>query len=161
MRPALRRLEPDDWETWRDTRLAALSESPRAFASSLAEEEGYAESDWRDKLDPAHGLRVVAADGAGLVGAWVPPDRDGAAKLYSMWVHPLWRGRGVGDLLVEEVLAWGGDHGHPRVDLWVAEGNVAAARLYRRHGFRMTDERRPHPGHAGVFVRLMTRKLGG
>jgi ribosomal protein S18 acetylase RimI-like enzyme len=77
-----------------------------------------------------------------------------------MWVHPRWRGRGIGDLLVSEALTWAQENGHPRVDLWVAEGNVAAERLYQRHGFRLTDERQPHPGHAGVFERVMARELG-
>ena len=161
MRPALRRLEPGDWRTWRDMRLAALSESPRAFASSLTREKSYTESDWRDWLDAAQGLKAVVVGEAGLVGAWVPEDRRGAVELYSMWVHPQWRGRGIGDLLVKEVLAWGDENGHRRVDLWVAEGNVAAERLYQRHGFRMTDERQPHPGYAGVFERVMTRELAG
>src|SRR5688572_8728692 len=106
MRANLRRLGPGDWRTWRDMRLAALSESPRAFASSLVKEKGYSESDWRDWLDPARGLKAVAEDRAGLVGAWVPEDRHGAVELYSMWVHPEWRGQGVGDLLIDEVVAW-------------------------------------------------------
>lgn len=161
MPSTLRRLEPGDWATWRDMRLAALSDSPRVFASSLAKEQSYAESDWRDWLDPARGLKAVVEGRTGLVGAWVPGDRHGAVELYSMWVHPRWRGRGVGDLLVEEVLAWAGENGHPRVDLWVTEGNAPAERLYQRHGFRMTDERQPHPGYAGVHERVMTREVGG
>jgi GNAT superfamily N-acetyltransferase len=161
MPPTLRRLEPGDWRTWRDVRLAALSDSPRAFASSLTKEQSYAESEWRDWLAPARGLKAVVEGGAGLVGAWVPGDRHPAVELYSMWVDPRWRGRGVGDLLVQEVLTWGDENGHPRVDLWVAEGNGAAERLYERHGFRMTGERQPHPGYAGVLERVMTRELGG
>ncbi|MDI6105563.1 GNAT family N-acetyltransferase [Actinoplanes sp. NEAU-A12] len=161
MRPTLRRLGPSDWRTWRDVRLAALAESPRAFASSLAKESGYVESDWRDWLDPARGLKAVAENGTGLVGAWVPEDRHGAVELYSMWVHPEWRGQGVGDLLIEDVLAWTAENGHTRVDLWLAEGNVAAERLYERHGFCMTEESQPHPGHEGVLEHVMTRQLSG
>jgi GNAT superfamily N-acetyltransferase len=161
MRPVLRRLGPDDWPAWRDVRLAALAESPDAFASSLTRERAYAEKDWRDWLDPARGLKAVADDGAGLVGAWVPADRDGAVELYSMWVHPRWRGRGVGDLLVGEVVDWAAENGHAVVDLWVAEGNEVAEQLYRRHGFRMTGESQPHPGRDGVLEHVMTRRLTG
>jgi GNAT superfamily N-acetyltransferase len=155
----LRRLEPDDWECWRDMRLAALSDSPDAFASSLVEERNYTEARWRDWIRPAYQLQVVVEDGAGMVGAWKAEDQP-AVELYSMWVRPGWRGRGIGDLLVGEVLDWAAGEGHQRVDLWVAEGNVAAERLYRRHGFQMTDERQPHPGYPGVFERAMTLRLG-
>jgi GNAT superfamily N-acetyltransferase len=154
----MRRLTADDWQIWRDMRLAALSESPRAFASSLAKEQEYTQREWRDWLADARGLKAVAEDGAGLVGAWEPDDSAGAVELYSMWVHPGRRGTGVGDLLVGEVVAWAAENGHPRIDLWVAEGNVAAENLYRRHGFRLTPERQPHPGYADVLERLMTRR---
>jgi GNAT superfamily N-acetyltransferase len=156
----MRRLGPDDWRTWRAVRLAALAESPRAFSSSLAREQGYAESDWRDRLGPARGLKAVADDDAGLVGGWVPEDRGGAVELYSMWVRPEWRGKGVGDLLVDEVVAWATENGHPRVDLWVVDGNKVAERLYRRHGFEMTGERIPHPAYADVLELAMTLPLG-
>jgi GNAT superfamily N-acetyltransferase len=141
-------------------RLAALSDSPRAFASSVDREQGYAERDWREWLDPVRGLKVVTEDGSGMVGAWIPEDRRGAVELYSMWVHPQSRGRGVSDLLVEEVLAWSAENAHPHVDLWIADGNVAAERLYARHGFVMTDESQPHPGYPDVLEHVMTRKLG-
>ncbi|XVU26619.1 GNAT family N-acetyltransferase [Actinoplanes sp. CA-054009] len=156
MRPTLSHLGPDDWQCWRDMRLAALADSPHAFASSLAKERGYAEADWRDWLGAAGGLKVVAEGGAGLVGGWEPDDQHGAVELYSMWVAPEWRGRGLGDRLVDEVLTWSAGRGQTRVDLWVAEGNPAAERLYQRHGFRLTDRRQPHPGRAGVLERAMT-----
>lgn len=152
----LQRLTPDDWRIWRDMRLTALADAPRAFGSSLVKERAYTEDVWRDWLDPARGLKVVADGGAGVVGAWVPPDRQGAVELYSMWVSPLRRGEGVGDLLVKEVLTWVGEYDHPRVDLWVTEDNEVARRLYERHGFRLTDERQPHPNYPGTFERVMT-----
>jgi GNAT superfamily N-acetyltransferase len=153
------RLGPDDWQLWRDARLAALDDSPRAFASAPAKEQAYTEDDWRAWLDPAKGLKVVVGDDAGLVGAWVPPDRGGAVELYSMWVHPKWRGQGVGDLLIKEVVGWAGERGHRRVELWLVEGNATAERLYVRHGFGATDETQPHPSYPDVLEHLMTRML--
>jgi len=45
------------------------------------------------------------------------------------------RGRGLGRALVTGALDHAAAHGHPRVTLSVAEGNVAAAGLYRSIGF--------------------------
>jgi GNAT superfamily N-acetyltransferase len=159
---SVRRLGPDDWQTWRDTRLAALAEAPHAFASSLAKEEGYDEARWRDWLRPDRGMKAVAeapTAAVGLIGAWLPEDRHGAVELYSMWVRPSWRGRGVGDLLIAEVLDWARERHHERVDLWVVDGNYVAERLYLRHGFRLTEEYQPHPLEPDARERAMTRDL--
>jgi ribosomal protein S18 acetylase RimI-like enzyme len=155
----VRRLNPDDWQAWRTARLAALAEAPYAFASSLEKERSYHEKDWRDWLDPSKGLKVVAGDTAGMVGAWIPEDRNGSVELYSMWTAPEWRRRGVGGLLIDEVLTWARENRHERVDLWVVDGNIAAKHLYLRHGFRGTDEYQRHPNDAQIVERVMTRDL--
>ena len=163
MSPDVLRLCPDEWRAWRDVRLAALADAPGAFASSLAREQAYGEADWRTWLHPERGLKAVASagtTGVGLVGAWIPGDRHGAVELYSMWVDPAWRGRGVGDLLVTEVLGWARGNHHKRVDLWVVEGNRAAERLYERHGFRATDEYQAHPNDPAVREFVMSREVG-
>lgn len=149
---SVRRLGADDWRTWRDVRLAALADAPDAFASSLARERDYDEAGWRERLDPDLGMKAVAcADRhpVGLVGAWVPQSRPGAVELFSMWVDPSWRGRGVGDLLVTETVTWARENHHKHVELWVVDDNVASQRLYHRHGFRATGEDQPHPGNPG------------
>jgi ribosomal protein S18 acetylase RimI-like enzyme len=60
-----------------------------------------------------------------------------------MWVRHTTRGRGVGDLLVLAALRWATDHDFAQVQLWVAEGNDRAERLYARHGFQRTGSVQP------------------
>ena len=141
----VRRLAPDDWVVWREVRLAALADAPRAYGSSLAREEGFGEADWRQRLEPANGVSAVAMLGervVGAVGGYTPAGAD-AVLLVAMWARPELRGRGVGDALVADVLAWARENGWSTVRLRVADGNVAARRLFERNGFAATGEREP------------------
>jgi GNAT superfamily N-acetyltransferase len=141
----VRRLAPDDWQVWREVRLASLADAPRAYGSSLAREEGFGEADWRARLDPANGMSAVAVLGervVGAVGGYTPAGAD-AVLLVAMWAHPDLRGRGVGDALVADVLAWARENGWSEVRLRVADGNDAARGLFVRNGFVPSGERVP------------------
>lgn len=132
-------LTPDDWARWRALRLAALTEAPYAFGSTLAgtladDREAY----WRARLTSVpHNLVVVlAGQDTGMVSLAAPDPEDGSPELISMWVSPHARGTGAADAVVEAVLAVA-DAEHPGrpVTLSVFADNAAATRLYVRHGF--------------------------
>ncbi len=136
------RLTPGSWRTWRDIRLTALASDPVAFGPVLERERGHTEQDWRTSLLPEQGVRVVARDAGsgaegsvGLVAAIPHWEDSGVLYLFSLWVRPEARGRGVGAALVGDVLAWAGEHGWPVVRLRVSPGNEVARRLYLRAGF--------------------------
>jgi GNAT superfamily N-acetyltransferase len=136
-------LTSDDWPVWRDLRLAALAEAPHAFGSRLADWQGDGDSNerWRARLEiPGHHL-VAVVDGRPVgMASGVPTDDDGVVELISMWVHPTARGRGIGDQLLGAVERWARQVGADTLTLAVADGNEAAAVLYRRNGFRCTGE---------------------
>ncbi len=139
----LRVLTPDDWQRWRELRLAALAEAPHAFGSTLAswQGEGDREERWRARLSIPGSCNLIALLGgqpAGMVSG--VPAGDGAAELISMWVSPDARGRGVGDALVAAVAQWARQLPAEVLRLAVADGNEPAAALYRRHGFAPTGE---------------------
>lgn len=82
-----------------------------------------------------------AVDGGidvGMVRAARHPDEPTAGELLSMWVAPGARGRGVGDALIDAVVAWARAEGLSRIVLDVGDHNVAAIGLYTRHGFTPT-----------------------
>jgi len=142
----VRILTPDDWPLWRELRLAALAEAPAAFGSRLADwqGEGDREERWRGRLELAGSHNLVALlDGTPVgMASGIPAEEpaDGEVELISMWVSPAARGRGVGDLLIGRIAAWGAAAGAHRLVLAVVPDNAAARALYHRHGFAETGE---------------------
>jgi GNAT superfamily N-acetyltransferase len=134
------RLTPTAWREYRALRLAALAETPFAFGSTLAEERRLRAPDWRARL--TRRAQFVVRYRGGAVGTAGGVVEDGA-ELVSLWVHPTWRGRGVGDLLVQAVLDWAREQGHAELRLWVSADNGPAERLYARHGFVRTGASQP------------------
>ena len=131
---------PDDWETYRRVRLAALTEAPYAFGSTYAREVDAPEAMWRAGLQSR--TRFVAElDGVvvGTVSGGPGKDRT-AGAVTAMWVDPGFRNRGIGDLLLTTVLGWLKAQGYQHAFLWVSDGNANAERLYLRHGFARTGE---------------------
>jgi GNAT superfamily N-acetyltransferase len=157
----VRRLVPDDWRTWRAVRLEALADAPHAYGSSLAREEALGEADWRRFLEPSNGVMVVAGLGervVGAIGGYTPAGAD-AVLLIAMWVRPGLRGRGIGDVLVGDVLTWARENGWSRVELRVADGNSAARRLFERHGFASTGRSEPLESDPAIRTEFLARSV--
>ncbi|MET0189657.1 MAG: GNAT family N-acetyltransferase [Pseudonocardia sediminis] len=154
----LRALTVDDWEQWRDLRLASLADAPEAFHSKLSDWVGATEPQWRERLDTPGRCIVADLDGrpAGMV-CGMPPDAVGISDLLSLWVAPFARGHGVGDALVGAVVDWANEQGAFRVALHVVEGNDVASGLYRRHGF--IDHGRVTGVADGMVERRMERVI--
>jgi len=128
------------WQRYRRIRLCALADTPDAFARTLAEEEAFAEADWRRRLSSGAAV-FVAMRGGQDVGtatgsAW--RERPGVAGLFGMWVAPAARRGGTGKALVCAVVEWARASGFEQLILDVADSNTAAIRLYQSMGFAPT-----------------------
>ena len=97
----------------------------------------------RRRFLTAHGPRhpVVVAERAGLVVGWASlnvfnarPAYDNVADL-SVYVERGWRGRGVGRLLLERLVARAVEIGYHKIVLAALARNAAGVALYRRLGF--------------------------
>ncbi|WP_433199228.1 GNAT family N-acetyltransferase [Dactylosporangium sp. CS-047395] len=149
----VRPLTGDEWSLKRDLRLAALRDSPHAFASTYAREVKRSEADWRTW--PAGGAFFAAFRDAvplGIAGSWVAASAPGTTHLISMWVVPSCRGRGIAVLLADAVTGWARERGHDTVELEIACGNTAAMHAYLRCGFTPTS-REPFTSGGTVLVR--------
>jgi ribosomal protein S18 acetylase RimI-like enzyme len=146
----VRRLVPDDWETLRDVRLAALLDAPYAFLSTYAEVSRWDEPTWRAR--PVNAAMFGGwVDGrplgmVGLIPAAASDDPSGGCALVAMWVAPDARGSGLAGALIDAAVAQAEQSGAPSVVLEVAPGNDRAERVYRRHGFVPVDDAPHGPG---------------
>ena len=134
----VRRIGPDEWQVFREIRLAALEEAPYAFGSTYEAEVSASEESWRNRLtERARFVAEVQGQVVGTVGAG-PGEFEGAAALTALWVDPKFRSQGVGTALVEAVVDWATSKGFSQVLLWVTQMNPKAQRLYERKGFART-----------------------
>lgn len=140
---ALFRIRPEDWLLWRSLRLQALAEAPYAFNSRLADWQGSGdlEARWRERLAsvPFNLIAFLNGTPVGMVSA-TRLDQDQTAELISLWVAPLSRGHGVGDILVDAVIQWATKESAACLSLVVTEGNQHAAKFYLRRGFVEVDK---------------------
>lgn len=141
----------DEWRLFRALRLAALAESPGAFASTSEREAAFDDGTWQDRVAASEAkvsfLAELAGEPVGVAHGQLDATRASQAWLMAMWVSPTRRGVGVGAALVEAVSSWASARGATRLALQVTEGNRAAEALYASRGFRPTGASEPlRPG---------------
>ena len=155
MSVSVRRIRPDEGQAFRDIRLQAIQDSPQAFGSSLQETlarpDTYREERARSGAVGQENVVFVAEDidrWVGVVAGFVlNATAVRSVDLVSMWVHPAYRGQGIGRRLVDQVVAWARERGAEHVALWVTQDNNAATLLYQRCGFRETGNTQQLPSH--------------
>lgn len=142
---SVRRTRADDAAAYRAMRLEALRAHPIAFGGDPAEEEARPLSFWQDRLSSESNLssaNFVAEASGELIGMMVVVRASGAklrhaANIYSVYVRPAWRGRGVADRLLEACVGWAQAEGAQLLKLAVAAQNLAALGFYQRNRFRV------------------------
>lgn len=153
----VRALTPEDWQLWREVRLAALEDAPEAFSSTFAHwsGDGDIEPRWRARLHDVP-LNLIAVDDDGPIGqaSGTALDDDARSELTSMWVAPAKRSNGVADALVDAVAEWAHSLGASAIRLSVRRANERAIRFYLRAGFIHIDE----PGNEPAEL-VMVRSL--
>ncbi|WP_256091088.1 MULTISPECIES: GNAT family N-acetyltransferase [unclassified Nostoc] len=141
----IRFLNTQDVVVYRELRLQALRDSPTAFASSYEEESRFSLADFAARLRPhdnsANGIFGAFSDTDKLIGM-LGFSRENRLKrvhigsLWSMYVLPENRGRGVGAALLDEALSHARRlNGLRQIVLTVTTNNLPAASLYSSRGF--------------------------
>lgn len=133
------RLGAHEGERLRAVRLAALGDAPDAFGGTLAEAAARPPEQWRQQIvELTTFVAVLDGRDVGMVRAAPHPSEPDTGELLSLWVAPVARGRGVGEALIDAVVAWARAGRLGRVVLEVGDHNAAAIALYARKGFTPT-----------------------
>jgi GNAT superfamily N-acetyltransferase len=102
-------------------------------------------------FEPPKGTFLVARsdDGevVGGVGVRLFEPVPGGGEIKRLWVDPLWRGRGLGGMLMDEIELAAGSLGFSSLHLATGDRQPEAVALYEGTGWR----RRRHD-HAGAFL---------
>lgn len=142
---------------FKTVRLLALQDAPYAFSATYAKESQFDDAEWLrrvERMNGERGIGFLAMDGTagcGIVGAFLDANDATRAQLVSMWTAPAHRQRGVGRLLVSEVLAWARLRNARTLLLMVTSNNEAAMRFYEKLGFTCTGRTEPYPNDPAVL----------
>lgn len=164
-RPTIRRITAADGETLRGLRISSLVDSPHAFGEPLIEARARPASEWaRMARQASHGdarawfLAFVADRPVGLVRG--RRRRPSTLLLFSMWVDPRLRGRGLGAALVTELESWARGWDAVQTILWVFAANRTAIRFYESLGFAVLDDYDADAGAAYGAIAMRRPILG-
>jgi GntR family transcriptional regulator len=163
-------------------RLAAVADAPglaRVFVSAwrdgypgivddtvldALDEEDIA--DWLATLTASNGpttWAVESADGEVLAFSRHGEDPSDSRRghIYSLYVAPHAKGRGIAKALLDHDLQLLSERGLDTVTLWVFEQNQAARHLYESFGFAPDGARRVEPQYGAQEIRMRRTPAGG
>lgn len=89
----------------------------------------------------------------GYAGFWLLVDE---AHIYTIAVHPQWRGRGLGELLLLTLMERGMKLGADRATLEVRVSNRIAQELYSKYGFEIVSQRKGYYSDSNEDAYIMT-----
>jgi RimJ/RimL family protein N-acetyltransferase len=141
--PTVTRLAESDWRVFATLRLRALNDTLGTRDQQYRHEVAFTAAQWRRRLR-AHAQFAVRIDDdlVGLIGA--QRQSTDAVYLYSLWLEPAMRGRGLGHDLVTAAVDWARSQRARVVTLRVDVANAAARGVYEELGFGVVEA----PGNA-------------
>jgi ribosomal protein S18 acetylase RimI-like enzyme len=162
---AVEPIAPQNALVFKAARLRALQDTPSAFGSTYAKESQLTDADWIKRAGQWNGERSIlylAMDGSaacGIAGSLLDQDDATRAHLISMWTAPTHRQRGIGRLLVNEILGWARIRRALTLQLMVTCNNEPAIKFYQRLGFTLTGRTEPYPNDPALIEYEMSRLI--
>jgi DNA-binding MarR family transcriptional regulator/GNAT superfamily N-acetyltransferase len=105
-------------------------------------------ADYAGRDDPGEAGWIAELDGSPVGCVFCMRKSASTAQLRLLLVEPRARGRGLGERLVAECLAFARRAGYTEIVLWTNDVLGAARRIYQRAGFELVDSDQHHSfGH--------------
>ena len=128
------RLTESDWRVFAGVRLRALTDSLGETDPQYQQEVSFTAAQWRRRLrDHAQFAALVGDRPVGLIGA--QQEDTETVYLYSLWLDPAARGKGLARSLVSAAVDWARGRRARTVTLRVATDNALARGVYESLGF--------------------------
>jgi ribosomal protein S18 acetylase RimI-like enzyme len=148
---ASERLIQADARRLQATMRAAVSASPEAFFTTLADLNARPPARWEREIRTSSWAVLEAGDDVVGIAAAKRPDpvadsgHDPARACFieSVWIDPELRRRGLGERLVSYLIETQRDRGIEWFLLWVGSANRGAIHFYERLGFEETGQLKP------------------
>jgi GNAT superfamily N-acetyltransferase len=138
----IRELHPDEWQLFRDFRLAALQATPGVYGTRYEEAVGRSEEQWRNTVRGASNQSFGLFDRGKLVAitsvfTWAEDASGETAILASSFILDTHRGRGLSRMLYDARLEWIRARAHfKRVVVGHRLSNEASRRANQHYPFR-------------------------
>ncbi len=105
-------------------------------------------ADYAGRDDPGEASWIAELDGSPVGCVFCMRKSASTAQLRLLLVEPRARGRGLGERLVAECLAFARRAGYTEIVLWTNDVLTAARHIYQRAGFELVDSDQHHSfGH--------------
>jgi ribosomal protein S18 acetylase RimI-like enzyme len=138
------RLTESDWRLFAVVRLRALTDSLGESDPQYRQEAAFTAAQWRRRLrDHAQFAALIDDRAVGLIGAQL--ENAETVYLYSLWLDPTARGRGLARALVAAAVDWARDRRARTVKLRVDVDNTVARGVYESLGFTITPAQTDGP----------------
>jgi RimJ/RimL family protein N-acetyltransferase len=139
--PRIARLTESQWRAFSVLRLRALEDTLGHDDPQFRHEVTFTAAQWRRRLRAHTQFAAVIDDRmVGLIGA--QRQRSDSVYLYSLWLEPAVRHRGLARELLATAVEWARGERVSTVTLRVDTGNDAARSVYERQGFEVDPDAR-------------------
>lgn len=134
----IRKISYEDKDQFIDVYIRAYQSLSDYKYTSKGEVKNYFK--WLYKRDN-QGFLVAEKDGkaVGFIagdGNWIDQEGERVLEIHELFVLPEERRKGVGSMLLKEILEYGKKRGLKKVELWVGKTNYQAICFYKKFGFK-------------------------
>lgn len=160
------KLPVERWEEYRNLRLRALKEDPQAFGASYEDNLNNPPSEWQRRLINAiegktNWLFFAEENGklTGMIGAYIEKDVTDVATVIAVFVPKEERGKGVGSVLMETLLAeLKKNPVLKKARLMVNKNQTEAVGLYKKFGFEEVGKENFKMGNGELATEIVMER---